>query len=88
MLLAFLHKRPRDSTTLFLFHKKKTCAKRKINKLVLLVKRFFKPLQGLRGCGAEPNIRKRFLVKICVILWLQKEQNKVKSFVLKEIRTC
>jgi hypothetical protein len=25
---------------------------------VSLVKLFFKPLQGLRGCGAEPHIRK------------------------------
>ncbi len=68
------------ATTLFLFHKKKTCAKRKTMEL-FLVKVFTKPLQGLRGRGAEPHIgkkvvgkaflsKKRFLVKILVILWL------------------
>ena len=45
-------RKPRDCTTLFLFHKKKT-----------------KPLQGLRGRGAEPHSAKRktkrmFLVKV------------------------
>jgi hypothetical protein len=39
-------------TTLFLFRKKKTCAKRK-TEIRFLVEAFTKPLQGLRGRGAE-----------------------------------
>jgi len=34
--------------------------RKKREEKVLLVKLFFKPLQGLRGSGAEPHIRKGF----------------------------
>jgi hypothetical protein len=47
--------------TLFLFYKKKTCAKRKTMAL-FLVNVFTKPLQGLRGRGAEPHEGKKKVV--------------------------
>ncbi|MCK4398399.1 MAG: hypothetical protein KAV25_05345, partial [Methanophagales archaeon] len=47
-----------NAKTLFLFRKKKTCAKRK-TKRMFLVKVFTKPLPGLRGRGAEPHKGKK-----------------------------
>nr|AAU83749.1 hypothetical protein GZ33E1_46 [uncultured archaeon GZfos33E1] len=55
-------KKPRDFTRLTqhfsFFTKRKSVLKEK--KYVLLVKLFFKPLQGLRGREAETHIRKGF----------------------------
>jgi len=51
----FLKKEPVLRKKPFLLRKKPL---RKNAIAVLLVKLFFKPLQGLRGCGAEPHIRK------------------------------
>ncbi len=54
------------STTLFLFQKKKTCAKRK-TKITFLVKVF---TESKKVVGKAFLSKKRFLVKISVILWL------------------
>jgi hypothetical protein len=54
------------SFSLFLFHKKKTCAKRK-TKRMFLVKVF---TEGKKVVGKAFLSNKKFLVKICVILWL------------------
>nr|QNO51128.1 hypothetical protein OLNPMGDC_00019 [Methanosarcinales archaeon ANME-1 ERB6] len=53
-------------TTLFLFHKKKTCAKRKTMEL-FLVKVF---TEGKKVVGKAFLSKNGFLVKISVILWL------------------
>jgi hypothetical protein len=37
------------------------------NRTFLLVKLFYKPLQGLRGCGAEPHIRKGLMPMVALM---------------------
>jgi hypothetical protein len=70
----------------FFFTKRKPVLKEKVEglflvkfftegKKVLLLKLFFKPLQGLRNCGAEPHIRKGLstsILKIVGILALRR----------------